>query len=123
MKDIERRIQRWRVKYTPDKQRATVADIYDDMTRRYEAAVTALCAAEDKTRQVLNMLGVHTSFYVPYLDFARQLYKLTRQRGITGDSFSVEAKVLLDKWTARNADPAVLTAILTEVFSAPSPTP
>jgi hypothetical protein len=44
-----------------DIRKSTVADIYDDMTRRYEAAVTSFCAAEEKTRQGLNMQGVHTS--------------------------------------------------------------
>ena len=31
MKDIGRRVHRWRKKFTPEKQMATVAEIYDDM--------------------------------------------------------------------------------------------
>jgi hypothetical protein len=76
---------------------------------------------EDKTRQVLNAAGVHSPFYVPYLDFARQLFKLTRKRGITGDSFSLAAQVLLEKWAARGLNPDVLAAIRSQVFDAGAP--
>jgi hypothetical protein len=78
---------------------------------------------EDKARQVLNASGVHTSLYVPYLDFARQLFKLTRKRGITGDSFSLAAQVLLEKWASRGLSPAVLAAVRTQVFDVGEPAP
>ncbi len=123
MKDIGRRVHRWRKKYTPDKVRATVADIYDDMAARYEAAVSALCIMEEKVKQTLDAQGIHTSFYVPYLDFARQLFRLSKQQSISGDSLALEAKVLLDKWVARGASPAILAAIRTEVFNVGEPSP
>ena len=110
MKDIGRRVHRWRKKFTPEKQMATIADIYDDMARRYEEAMSAVCIMEEKVSQVLDARGVHTSFYVPYLDFARQLFKLSRQQATSGESLAMEAKVLLDK---RNGLPAapMLTAL------------
>ena len=43
MKDIGRRVHRWRKKYTPEKTKATIADIHDDMAARYEAAMSAVC--------------------------------------------------------------------------------
>jgi hypothetical protein len=123
MKDITRRVHRWRKKFTPDKQRATIADIYDDMAQRYEAAMTAVCIMEEKVKQTLDAQGVHTPFYVPYLDFARQLFKLSRQQAISGDSLALAAKVLLDKWVARGADASVLAAIRSEVFNVSEPSP
>jgi hypothetical protein len=123
VKDITRRVHRWRKKFTPDKQRATIADIYDDMAQRYEAAMTAVCIMEEKVKQTLDAQGVHTSFYVPYLDFARQLFKLSRQQAISGDSLALAAKVLLDKWVARGADVSVLAAIRSEVFNVSEPSP
>ncbi len=42
---------------------------------------------ETKARQTLNAAGVHTIFYVAYLNYARQLDKLSRQHGISGESF------------------------------------
>jgi hypothetical protein len=46
---------------------------------------------EVKARQTLNAAGVHTIFYVAYLNYARQLYKLSRQQGISGESFALSA--------------------------------
>jgi hypothetical protein len=78
---------------------------------------------ETRTRQVLNSAGVQTILYVPYLDYARQLYKLSRQRGISGEGFALQAELLLSKWSGRGLDPAVLAAIRTEVFDTTAPTP
>ncbi|MCX6844680.1 MAG: hypothetical protein NTX53_20650 [candidate division WOR-3 bacterium] len=102
---------------------ATVADIYDDMARRYEEAMSAVCIMEEKVSQVLDARGVHTSFYVPYLDFARQLFKLSRQQATSGQSLAMAAKVLLDKWAARGASPVILAAIRSEVFNVSEPSP
>ena len=66
---------------------------------------------------------MHTIYYVPYLNYARQLYKLSRQQGISGESFALGAQVLLDKWSARGLDSAVLARIRTEVFDIVEPTP
>ena len=58
---------------------------------------------------------------VPYLNFGRQLYKLSRQQGISGESFAMAAQVLLDKWAARGCDPKVLAKIRTDVFDIAAP--
>jgi hypothetical protein len=123
MSDVTRRISRWRVKYTPELAKATCDRIYEDMVRRYEESVVALCACEAKVRQVLNVLGIHTCQYVPYLSYARQLFKLSRQQGITGTSFALAAKVLADKWHSRGLDPAALEMILHQVFDTVEPAP
>jgi len=58
---------------------------------------------------------------VPYLNFGRQLYKLTTQRQIAGDSAAIEAQVLLEKWAKRGLDPDVLAAVRTQVFNIGEP--
>jgi hypothetical protein len=60
---------------------------------------------------------------VPYLSYARQLYKLSRQQGISGESFALVAEVLLEKWAARGLDSAVLARIRAEVFDVVAPAP
>jgi len=91
------------------------------MQQRYEAVMTLPCAMETQVKTVLNARGVHTSLYVPYLNFGRQLWKLSRQQEISGESFAMAAKVLLDKWEARGLNPTVLAAIRTEVFDIGAP--
>ena len=65
MSDVTRRIDRWKAKYSPELAKASCDRIYDDMVRRYEDSVVALCMTEAKTRQVLNALGISTCMYVP----------------------------------------------------------
>jgi hypothetical protein len=64
---------------------------------------------------------VNTIQYVPYLNFGRQLYKLTNQQQISGDSAVIEAQVLLEKWARRGLDPNVLGNIRTQVFNIAAP--
>jgi ribosomal protein S28E/S33 len=66
---------------------------------------------------------VNTINYVPYLSFARRLFKLTNRKGVTGESMAIEAKVLVDKWHARGLSRDVLVAIRFENFSINEPKP
>jgi hypothetical protein len=123
MSDVTRRISRWKAKFSPDIAAQTTARIFDDMTARYEASVLALSTMETDTKQVLSASGIDTMFIVFYLDYARQLFRLSHGRTISGPTLAREAQVLLEKWQNRGLDPAVLAAIRFEVFSVPAPTP
>jgi hypothetical protein len=74
-------------------------------------------------KEVINACGVSTSQYVPYLGFGRQLYKLSREQNISGESFAMAAQVLLDKWAARGCDPEVLAKVRKDVFDIDAPKP
>jgi hypothetical protein len=113
----------WQTKTDTTRMKETLDALRPDMLKRYEAAVASLCEMEVKARQTLNASGVHTIFYVAYLNYARQLYKLSRQQGISGESFALQAQVLLDKWASRGLNPAVLARIRKEVFDAEVPKP
>jgi hypothetical protein len=123
MSDPNQRIMSWEIKTDTARMKQTLDTLRPNMLKHFEAAVASLCEMETKARQTLNAAGVHTIFYVPYLNYARQLYKLSRQQGISGESFAMGAQVLLDKWAARGLDSAVLARIRTEVFDASAPTP
>ena len=123
MTDPNQRLMNWQIKTNTGKVKAILDDLRPSMLKHYEAAVASLCEMETKARQTLNAAGVHTIMYVPYLNYARQLYKLSRQQGISGESFALGAQVLLDKWSARGLDSAVLARIRTEVFDAVAPAP
>ncbi len=91
------------------------------MRKRYEAVMEGLWIMESEVKTVLNEMGVHTALYVPYLNFARQIGKLSRQKEISGHSLAMEAKVLLDKWAARGLNREILSAIRFEVFNIGEP--
>ena len=122
MSDVTRRLDQWKAKYTPERAKSAMDAVYEKSAERYVAATVELCSMEEQTRQVLNAAGIHSSFYVPYLDFARQLWRLSRKRSRSGESFAMAAQVLLEKWAARGCDPDVLAAIRTEVFNIGAPT-
>jgi hypothetical protein len=123
MADPTKRIEAWKAKLTPERTKQVLEARREAMQQRYEAVMVQLCAMETQVKAVLNARGVHTSLYVPYLNFGRQLWKLSRQQEISGESFAMAAKVLLDKWKARGLNPAVLAAIRTEVFDIGEPKP
>ena len=123
MSDPNQRLTAWKIKTDTAKVKEILDTIRPDMLKHYEAAVASLCEMETKARQTLNAAGVHTIMYVPYLSYARQLYKLSRQQGISGESFALSAEVLLQKWAARGLDSAVLAQIRTEVFDVGAPAP
>jgi len=123
MSDPVKRTERWMTKYNLERVSQTLSDLKGKMAEHYAAAMVGLCAMETDVKQVINACGVSTSQYVPYLNFGRQLYKLSKQRGISGESFAMAAQVLLDKWAARGCDPEVLAKIRTDVFDIPAPKP
>jgi acyl-CoA reductase-like NAD-dependent aldehyde dehydrogenase len=123
MSDVTRRLSRWKAKYSPEIAAQTTSRIYADMSERYQASLIALCAMETETKQVLDSSGIDTMYIVFYLDFARQLFRLSHGRTISGPTLAKEAQVLREKWQNRGLDPAVLAAIRFEVFSVPAPTP
>jgi len=116
-----KRAERWKAKYKVERVKDTLNDIREDMAKRYETAIAEVCIMEGKVKEVINAAGVSTALYVSYLNFGRQLYKLTRQQHITGESFAMAAQVLLDKWGARGCDPQVLATIRKEVFNIDAP--
>ena len=121
MTDPKKRADRWKAKYNLKRVGETLGDLREDMAARYEAAIGQVYVMEAKVREVINASGVSTSQYVPYLNFGRQLYKLSRQQNISGESFAMAAQVLLDKWAARGCDPKVLATIRKDVFNIDAP--
>lgn len=121
MADITERVANWLAKYKPERLKQTLDELMPQMVARYQATVNEVWTIETKTREVLNASQVHTILYVPYLNYARQLYKLSRRRNISGDSLELASQVLLEKWQNRGLDPNVLNAIRRDVFSISAP--
>lgn len=121
MADLKRRALAYRIKTNPERVKQTLEAQIEDMRSRYETVMEKVWSMEAEVKAVLNDKGVSTSLYVPYLNFARQLWKLSNQQEISGRSLAMAAQVLLDKWAARGLDPDILTAIRYQVFSIGAP--
>ena len=79
MTDPNQRVMNWQIKTDTGRMKETLDTLRPNMLKHFEAAVVSLCEMETKARQTLNAAGVHTIFYVAYLNYARQLYNLSRQ--------------------------------------------
>jgi len=123
MSDVTRRVSRWKAKFSPDIAAQTTARIFADMTARYEASMLALNSMELDTKQVLSASGIDTMYIVFYLDFARQLFRLSHGRSISGPTLAREAQVLLEKWAARGGDTSATRSSRRSVDVSPSARP
>ena len=121
MTDPKKRADRWKAKYNLKRVNEMLTDLREDMAARYEPAIAQVYVMEAKVKDVINSCGVSTSQYVPHLSFGRQLYKMSRQQFISGESLAMATQVLLDKWAARGCDPKVLAKIRKEVFDVEAP--
>ena len=117
MMDPAKRIANWNVKYNTERIKATLDAMRPDMQARYQAAMVAMMAIDTKVKQTLNVHAVSTILYVPYLSFGRQIWKLSRQQDISGESLQLAARVLRDKWKARGLDMDILLDVQKNVFS------
>jgi hypothetical protein len=88
----------------------------EDMATAYEQSQVYAEEMERLVRVILGKNGIPTIAYPGYLNFARQIGKIAKR--FQGDSFMNEAKILIDKWTARQLVKKILETILYEVFAA-----
>ena len=85
--------------------------------------MVALCTMETETKQVLSASGIDTMYIVFYLDYARQLFRLSHGRSISGATLAREAQVLLEKWQARGGDTSATRSSRRSVDVSPSASP
>jgi hypothetical protein len=111
MSDVTRRLSRWKAKYSPEIAAQTAARTYADMSERCQASMVALCTMETDAKQVLDQSGIDTMYIVFYLDDARQLFKLSHARAISGPTLAKGAQVLFDRWVARGLEASGLDRI------------
>jgi len=120
MRDSAYRVARWNAKFNTDRVKSTLDVLKAQMAANYEAAAGEINAMEMQVKQAINEAGVSTALYVAYLNFGRQVWKMTRE-SISGNTAALAAKVLLNKWAERGCDPKVLAKIRSEVFNISEP--
>jgi len=121
MRDPSRRINKWVAKSNTERMKATLDEMQPDMIRNYAAVTAEMWAIETKVKQVVCQHSVQSILMVSYLNFGRQMFKLQRSRQHDAKVLELEAKGLIEKWSARGLDPIVLAAVRTEVFNVAAP--
>jgi hypothetical protein len=118
--DPTARLNNWNEKYNLERVNAILTEKRPTMLQNMGAVIPLLAAMESQVKQVCDGSGVATIMYPFYLDFGREIWKLSRKE-ISGESLAKEAAVLITKWTARGLTQAVLQAIRTQVFNVAAP--
>ena len=115
------RIANWQTKFNTNRVKDTLDTQRQRMLERYSDVTARLCAMEISVKQLLGFAGVSTIFYVPYLNYGRQLFKLSTQRDISDSAFAKASQVILESWVNRGLDADVLDLIRTQVFNTHAP--
>ncbi len=118
--DPTKRINNWDETYNLERVNAILTEKRPTMLQNMSAVIPLLTAMESQVKQVCDSAGVPTITYPFYLDFGREMWKLSRQE-FSGESLAEEAATLIAKWVARGLTQAVLESIRTGVFNVVAP--
>ena len=118
--DPTKRIANWDEKYNLERVNAILTEKRPTMLQSVTSVTPLITAMELQVKQVCDGAGVPTIQYPFYLCFGRELYGLTR-REFSGESASIEAALLIAKWTARGLTAAVRQGFRTDVFNVVAP--
>ena len=119
--DPVKRIAKWNAKFNTERVKATLDDLLPGMKSHVEAQFVSISSMEGQVKQTLDAVGVSVIQYPFYLDFGRELWHMTHQVEMSGESAAQEAAVLIAKWVARGLTQSVLEAVRTDVFSIGAP--
>ena len=119
--DPSKRTANWDAGYDTTAIKAKIDKKRPDMLPRMGAQTAAIVSMEGQVKQTCDASGVSVITYPFYLDFGRELWHMTHEREMSGESAAKEAAVLTAKWVARGLSQPVLQAIRSEVFNIPAP--
>jgi hypothetical protein len=119
--DPTKRIAKWDTKFDTTRIKATLDAMRPLMLSHVQAQFVSIASMEGQVKQTLDASGVGVITYPFYLDFGRELWHMTHEREMSGESAAKEAAILIAKWVARGLTQAVLQAIRSEVFNIPAP--
>ncbi|MCX6844327.1 MAG: hypothetical protein NTX53_18865 [candidate division WOR-3 bacterium] len=119
--DPTKRIDKWDTKYDTTRIKATLDAMRPSMLAHVQAQFVSIVSMEGQVKQTLDAAGVSVITYPFYLCFGREMWHMTHENEMSGESAAKEAAVLITKWTARGLTQAVLQAIRTDVFNVAAP--
>jgi hypothetical protein len=118
--DPTTRLNNWDEKYNLERVTAVLTEKRPTMLQKMGAVIPLLTAMESQVKQTCDAIGAPTIMYPFYLDFGREMWKLTRSE-FSGESLALEAATLIAKWMARGLAQTTLEKIRTDVFNVGAP--
>ncbi len=119
--DPTRRVENWDYGFDTAAVKTKVDKKRPRMLARVQSQFPALTTMEDEVKQVLDGLGLPVIQYPFYLSYGRELWRITHERNMSGESAAIEADILLNKWVARGLVRSALEKIRKDVFNISAP--
>lgn len=109
VRQVKHRLDKWDHKVKLANKGTKLEAMHSKMKHNAEIQFTNLVNLENKVKLILGEVGIQTMFNVPYLDFARQLYRLNRL--YAGDQLKKQVMIIRNKWHARGLDDSIMDRI------------
>jgi hypothetical protein len=119
--DPAKRTANWDAAYDTAAIKAQIDKKRPDMLPRMGSQTAAIVSMEGQVKQTCDAAGVSVITYPFYLDFGREMWRMTHEREMSGESAAQAAAVLIAKWVARGLSQSVCQAIRTQVFNVSAP--
>lgn len=116
-----RRIDKWDMKLAGDVLSERVATLKPMMKSQVETEFPLLVEVENEVKVILGDVGISSSLNPPYLNFARETYRMSKK--LLGKQLLREVDATMAKWIARGFDRDILERIRNTVFTLTAPTP
>ncbi|MCX7785782.1 MAG: hypothetical protein N2201_06120 [candidate division WOR-3 bacterium] len=110
-----RRVDKWDLKLNGDVLSEKVATLKPMMKAQIETEFPALVEVENEVKAILGEIGITSSLNPPYLNFARETYRLSKR--FLGKQLLREVDAIMAKWLARGFDKDILERIRNTVFT------
>lgn len=115
------RMERWYANYSPERIKEQMEKFRPMYAKHAETQFADLEQMEVRVKHVLNVAGIPVIHVVPYLCFAREVWKLQKRYHFT--TLSREVAVKVGKWVARTLSEDLLWLIAGQVFDIGRPEP
>ena len=116
-----RRIQKWDKKLAGDVLSKRVGEMKPMMFSQIEAEFPTIVQMETKVKTVLGEFGIPTWQNPPYLNFSREVYKLTKR--FSSNQLRKMANASMVKWLALDLEQNILEEIRNTIFTLTAPAP
>jgi len=116
-----RRIQKWDKKLAGDVLSKRVEELKPMMFSQIEAEFPTIVQVETKVKTVLGEAGIPTWQNPPYLNYSREIYKLTKR--FTSNQLRKMADAVIVKWVFLDLQQPILEQIRNTIFTLTEPTP
>jgi len=116
-----RRIQKWDKKLAGDVLSKRVGEMKPMMFSQIEAEFPTIVQVETKVKTVLGEAGIPTWQNPPYLNYSREVYKLTKRFSANQLRKMVDAAMV--KWVFLDLEQPILEEIRNTIFTLTAPAP